>query len=226
MRTYRHFLFDLDGTLTDSMPGITRCVQLALRHFGIEVGDLNVLRPFVGPPLRDSFREYYALTAEEAEEAVEIYGRRYNTEGLYENKVYEGIAEILETLKNGGARLSVATSKPTALAERILSHYGLRGYFGTVSGGEPEGPRALKAGVIECVLKDNEITDRSAALMIGDRKHDLLGAQSAGIDSAGVLWGYGGAEELETFHATHILREPAELSRFLFSQDTTTLSDK
>ncbi len=217
MRTYSYFLFDLDGTLTDSMPGITRCVQLALRHYGIIVEDLSVLRPFVGPPLRESFQEYYSLTAQQAEEAVAIYGSHYNTDGLYENKVYEGIPEMLETLKSGGGRLSVATSKPALLAERILTHFGLRDYFDTVCGGEPQGPRATKAGVIESVLKENGIADRSRALMVGDRKHDLLGARSAGIDSAGVLWGYGGAEELHSFRATHILHEPAQLSRFLLS---------
>lgn len=215
MHTYSHLLFDLDGTLTDSMPGITRCVQLALSHFGIIVNDLQRLRPFVGPPLRDSFQEIYHLTDAQTEEAIGIYQTHYDTCGLFENEVYDGIPRLLDALQNHGYHLSIATSKPAPLAERVLEHFDLRKYFGTLCGGEPDGPRRTKAGVIENALTINVISDRNRALMIGDRKHDIQGAHANGIDSVGVLWGYGGIDELKAYEATYLVRNADELIRLL-----------
>lgn len=213
---YTYLFFDLDGTLTDSQRGITRCVQIALEHFGINVQNTNDLLKFVGPPLRSSFREFYDLTDEQAETAVTIYNRHYNSEGLFENQPYPGIAEMLKQLTDLGCRLNIATSKPAELADKILAHFGLRSYFDNVYGGKPTGICSTKAGVITHALQCESVENpKREALMIGDRKHDILGAQIAGIDSVGVLWGYGSQTELEQAHTTYMIQAPEELVHLL-----------
>ena len=195
---WKYLLFDLDGTLTDPMQGITRSVQYALRHFGIEVEDLTTLCPFIGPPLRDSFREFYGMTSAQADEASEKYGEYFSRQGIFENKLYAGIPELLSALQAQGATLAIATSKPDFLAERIARHFGFRDRFTLICGGTAYGPCSTKAGVIRETLAQLRIDDPSQAVMIGDRRFDIEGAAAAGVESIGVLWGYGSREELET----------------------------
>ena len=194
---WKYLLFDLDGTLTDPMQGITRSVQYALRHFGIEVEDLTTLCPFIGPPLRDSFREFYGMTSAQADEASEKYGEYFSRQGIFENKLYAGIPELLSALQAQGATLAIATSKPDFLAERIARHFGFRDRFTLICGGTAYGPCSTKAGVIRETLAQLRIDDPSQAAMIGDRRFDIEGAAAAGMESIGILWGYGSREELE-----------------------------
>ena len=194
---WKYLLFDLDGTLTDPMQGITRSVQYALRHFGIEVEDLTTLCPFIGPPLRDSFREFYGMTSAQADEASEKYGEYFSRQGIFENKLYAGIPELLSALQAQGATLAIATSKPDFLAERIARHFGFRDRFTLICGGTAYGPCSTKAGVIRETLAQLRIDDPSQAVMIGDRRFDIEGAAAAGMESIGILWGYGSREELE-----------------------------
>ena len=142
-------LFDLDGTLTDSAPGITRCVQYALRHFGIDEPDLKKLECFVGPPLKEMFMEYAGFSESQAEEAVAKYRERYTEKGIFENGVYEGIPELLQLCRDRGRVLGVASSKPQVFVEQILEHFDLRQYFEVVVGAELDGTRTDKAEVIE-----------------------------------------------------------------------------
>lgn len=215
-KKYRYLLFDLDGTLTDSQPGITRCVEVALNHFGITVTDTTDLVAFVGPPLRDSFRDFYGFTPEQAETAVQVFNQHYNTSGLYENAVYKGIPEMLHMLADCGYHLSIATSKPAHLAEQVLEHFGLRHFFQYLCGGTPSGALSTKAGVIEHVINHLNIKHPTQeALMIGDRKHDIIGARTAGIDAIGVLWGYGTHIELQEAGATALVENPAQLADWL-----------
>lgn len=211
----QHILFDLDGTLTDSMPGIAKAVQYALRHYGIEVSDLETLRPFVGPPLTDSFAEYYGFSPEKAQEAVYVFREYYNVSGWKDNAPFPGVREMLEKLKEGGKTLYVATSKPEATAKRVLEYFSLTGYFAFIAGSLEESDK--KADVIRRVLRENGLAPGPDSLMIGDRRHDIEGAHEAGLSAAGVLHGYGSREELLTAGADLIFRDPWETAERLLT---------
>lgn len=150
---YEYILFDLDDTLTDSKPGITRCVQYALHKMGIEEPDLDKLEPFIGPPLLDSFREFYGLDAKQGQQAIVYYRERFNAGGIFENQVYPGVEKLLSDLKNLGKKLAVASSKPQVYVERILEHFGLGSYFDVVVGSGLDGTRTKKEEVVEEALR-------------------------------------------------------------------------
>lgn len=206
----QYILFDLDGTLTDPMMGITKSVRYALNYYGIEVNDLNDLLPFIGPPLRDSFKEFYGFDDAKANEAVIKYREYFSTEGIFDNKVYEGIPECLQALKDAGKVLLVATSKPEKFAKQIIEHFNLDKYFDFVGGSEFNG-REKKGDVIKYVLKENQI-NASDAIMIGDRKHDIIGAHENNLPCVGVLYGYGSLEELNDNKADYIVETVALLT--------------
>lgn len=212
---WKYLLFDLDGTLTDPMQGITRSVRYALRHFGIEVDDLATLCPFIGPPLRDSFREFYGMSVAEADEASEKYGEYFSRQGIFENKLYPGIPELLTELRTRGATLVMATSKPGHLAERIARHFGFADQFSLICGGTSYGPCSTKAGVIRHALDLLPAADPAQVVMIGDRRFDIEGAAAAGVASIGVLWGYGSREELTAASPDLIATDIPELRRLL-----------
>ena len=211
-----HILFDLDGTLTDPGIGITNSVAHALAHFGITVADRSALYRFIGPPLMDSFMEYYGLTEEQATEAVKVYREYFADRGWAENTVYGGIEALLADLVAEGKTLLVATSKPLVFAERILIHFGLAKYFTHICGVALQAPRGYsKADVIRDALNRAGVTDYSTAVMVGDRHHDLDGAKAVGISSVGVLYGYGDREEHEAAGADAIAESVAELRTVL-----------
>lgn len=211
-------LFDLDGTLTDPMVGITKSVQYALRHYGIEETDLKKLCPFIGPPLQDSFMEYYGFSEEKAAEAIGVYREYFSKTGLYENMEYSGIRDMLAGLKAAGKNLYVATSKPELFAKQILEYFRLTEYFDFIGGADMGETRVKKGDVIRYVLKENQITDLDQVMMVGDRKHDIIGAKENGLESTGVLYGYGSREELETAKADWIVDTVEALGRLLGSQ--------
>ena len=192
-----YFLFDLDGTLTDPKEGITKSVQYALRHFDIEVNHLDELCCFIGPPLKDSFMEYYGFSEKQAREAIDIYREYFSGKGLYENKAYDGVAEVLQSFLAAGKKLYVASSKPEIFVRKILKHFELDSFFLFMGGADMEETRVKKADVIRYVLKECGIRDLDKTVMIGDRKHDVLGAKETGIASVGVLYGYGSRQELK-----------------------------
>ena len=208
-------LFDLDGTLTDSGIGIVNSVSFALTHFGIRVNDSRELNRFVGPPLWNSFREFYGFNDEQVSEAIEKYREYYNVKGIFENRLYDGITEILDGLAVSGMKLAVATSKPTKYAKIILEHFEVSHYFDLILGSEMDGTRSDKAEVIGCVLDELDGSRSMRTVMIGDRKHDMIGANAHGIDCVGVLWGYGDRVELETANATRIIVSTNELSHII-----------
>lgn len=209
----KHILFDLDGTLTDPMMGITKSVRYALNYYGIEVNDLNDLLPFIGPPLRDSFQEYYGFDEAKANEAVEKYREYYKNDGIFDNKVYRGMKECLQTLKDNGKKLYVATSKPEFFAKQIIEHFSLSEYFEYIGGSEFNS-REKKAEVIEYVLKTNQI-DNNDVIMVGDRKHDIIGAHENKIPCVGVLYGYGTEDELKQYQADYLVASVEELTELL-----------
>lgn len=208
---YREIFFDLDGTLTDPFEGITKSVQRSLAYFGIDVKDRDELKCFIGPPLWESYMKYYAFTKEEAEEAVVRYREYFSVKGLYENEVYDGIPELLSKLKAEGMRLTVATSKPWIFSEKILERFGLSEYFSFLSGSELDGRRVDKADVIEHAIDSLGITNKDSVLMVGDRKHDIIGAHKCGVKAVGVLWGYGDRSEHTECGADFIAQSIDEL---------------
>ena len=212
---YDIILFDLDGTLTDPKEGITRCVQYALAKMNIIEKDLEKLVPFIGPPLMRTFKETYQLTDEEANQALTYYRERFSTVGLYENAVFPGIPELLDKLTANGKTLFVATSKPTVFSVRILEHFGLHQYFRAIIGSNLDGTRVEKNEVIEYVLSELGDHDSAKVLMVGDRKHDIWGAQKNGIAVAAVGYGYGSAEELNGAHPNFLVNTVAELGDLL-----------
>lgn len=195
-RQRRFLLFDLDGTLTDPALGITRSAQFALRRFGIDEPDLTRLHRFIGPPLLDSFRDFYGMTAEQAREALAAYREYYAVTGIYENEVYPGIPELLRDARRAGYRVIMATSKPEMYACRLMQHFGLTEHFTCIAGADMAEKRADKAAVIRHVMEREGLTDPAEAVMIGDRRFDVEGGRSLGMRTVGVLYGYGDREEL------------------------------
>lgn len=213
----QYLLFDLDGTLTDPMVGITSSVQYALEKFGIHVRYLKELIPFIGPPLAESFQKFYGFSKEDAEKAIQYYREYYAPKGIFENEVYEGIPEMLAHLTEAGFTLLVATSKPTVFARKVLKHFGMEDYFSFVGGSELDGSRTKKAEVISYILKTCGI-EAKEAIMIGDRRHDIEGGKACGLESVGVLYGYGTEQELTEAGADYIIRTVAELEDYLRNQ--------
>lgn len=201
-------IFDLDGTLTDSGEGITKCVRLALEHFGIPVESLDHLKYFVGPPLRDSFVKA-GVPEDKVEEAIAVYRSRYTNVGLFENVPYSGIRELLEKLNELGYRLFVATSKPEEMAVRVLKKFDLYRYFEKVCGATLDKSRDSKSAVIAHLLSATGNAEN--AIMVGDTAFDVIGAAEHNISTIGVSWGYGKVEEMNEAGAIAIAHTPDEL---------------
>lgn len=209
----KYILFDLDGTLIDPETGITNSIMHALKKFDIKVDKRSDLHRFIGPPLWDSFEKYYGFSNEKAKTAVTYYREYYTDRGVFENDVYEGIEDFLQALKNSGKILVIATSKPECYAKQILAHINLEQYFEHICGSDLEGMRAKKSDVIDYALKSCGIDDRSDVVMVGDRKHDIIGAKENNIESIGVLYGYGDLEEMQNAGADYIVKNLDELKK-------------
>ena len=188
-------LFDLDGTLTDPRLGITRSIQHALARLGIDEPDLTRLEPFIGPPPLQAFMQFYGFDEAKAWQAVNHYRERFRVTGLYENQVFEGIPALLSTLAEQGRTLYIATSKPWEFAREIARHFAFDRHFKMIYGSELDGTRTNKVELIRHLL-DEERLDPAQTLMIGDRKHDLIGARSNGVQSVAVGYGFGSRDEL------------------------------
>lgn len=200
----RYVLFDLDGTVADNGEGICKSAQYALDFFGIHHEPVENLRRFVGPPLQESFQVLYGFSPEKAKIAVEKYRERYRVKGVYENKLYPGIPALLEELSHRAA-VCLATSKPEVFSRKILEMGGVLPYFTRAVGSELDGRRTDKAEVIQEVLRQLGNPDRAQAIMVGDRKHDILGARACGVESIGVEYGFAPERELEEAGADHIV---------------------
>lgn len=209
----KYILFDLDGTLTDPKEGITRCVQHALRHFGIEEECDNLVE-FIGPPLKEQFMKFASLSEEDGERAVKIYRERFAPIGLFENKIYDGIIPMLESLHSQGKILAIATSKPWVFAEKIAEKYGIAPFLTHLEGSELDGRNTDKALVIKNALASLGATSDST-VMVGDRMHDVLGAHRNGLKCIGVTYGYGSLEELEESGADAVVTSVEELGELL-----------
>ncbi|MED0982499.1 HAD family hydrolase [Bacillus paramycoides] len=220
---YKIFLFDLDGTLTDPKEGIINSVLYALEKMGIEEGKISELDSFIGPPIQQSFAERYNMSEIEIEQAV-VYFREYlKKSGLLENKIYDGIPTLLQELKDAGNRLYVATSKPTIFAKQVIEHFQLTSFFEEIVGSNLDGTRIKKEEIIDHILQTNEELKKEEIVMIGDRKHDIIGANNNGIASIGVLYGYGSEKELSEARATYIVKDVEELQSFYLEKSMVNL---
>ena len=212
-------LLDLDGTLTDAGPGILNCIRYALDDMGIEHPDDAEMRTFLGPPLADTFGRHFGMSSEQIDHAIAKYRERYHEVGLFENSVYDGIPELLQSLDDAGIVLAISTSKPTYSATRILEHFELDQHLAFIGGADLAGTRHDKAAVIAHTLEELHVLGRLDAdarmVMVGDREHDVHGARAHGIDTIGVLWGYGSQEELLGAGAAHLVENPQKLGSLL-----------
>lgn len=218
MRKYDVVLFDLDGTLTASGEGITKSVQYALNKMGKEeMGkDLKALEVFIGPPLLKQFMAFCDITEDEAELAVKYYRERYTVTGIFENHPYPGVEELLKRLKEKGYLLCVASSKPDYMVHIVLEHFHLEQYFDVIWGSDINRPKMTKTQVIELVLEELGYKDqKEKAVMVGDRSHDVEGANQVGISCIGVTYGYGNQEELTQAGAWKIAETVEEIEEIL-----------
>ena len=213
--SYKYFLFDLDGTLTDPFIGITNSVAYSLKHYGINVEDKRELACFIGPPLYESFEKYYGFSHEGAVEAVEKYREYYRDKGIFENCLYDGTEQFLKLLKGKGYTIALATSKPEVFALQILEYFGISEYFSVVTGSLLDGSRVKKGEVIAETLKRLNFPVKEECIMIGDRSHDIFGAKENHIDSLGVLFGYGSEEELRNAGADYIVKDFEEINKII-----------
>jgi len=214
MKYFEHIIFDLDGTLTDPGVGITRSIQYALGKFN-KTEKREVLYRFIGPPLRETFCNYFGFSIEQAEDAVAYYREYFSERGIFENEVYSGIPELLSCLHNNKRKIYLATTKPLVYAERILRHFNLYEYFTAVSGSNLDGSNGAKNELIAGLINNYHISDPVSAVMIGDRRYDIEGAKANGISSIGVGYGYGEPEELAEALPDFIAETVQELHKIL-----------
>ncbi|MEE3634056.1 HAD family hydrolase [Pseudomonas sp. AL 58] len=209
---YQNILFDLDGTLTDPREGITRSIQYALSKLGIDEPDLSRLEHFIGPPLLQAFMQFYDFDEARAWDAVNFYRERFKVTGLYENRVFEGVGELLQALEGQGRTLYIATSKPWVYAREIARHFEFDRHFKVIYGSELDGTRTDKIELIAHLLEQEQL-EPAQTLMIGDRKHDLIGARRNGLDAAAVGYGFGSFEELSAEQPAYHFATLSELHR-------------
>lgn len=215
MKDKKFILFDLDGTIIDPKEGITKSIAYALDHVNIHIDDLDSLCKYIGPPFRETFMKDYGFTREEVEGVYEKYRERFSKLGVYENKLYPGMRDLLKNLKEQDKKLIIATSKPTVFAETILEYHNIKEYFHYVCGCELNGDRSTKEEVVKYALCNDEISSKDEAIMIGDRKYDVYGAKENGIESIGVIYGYGGFDELSEAGADYLVKTVLDLSKML-----------
>ena len=214
MKKYDYIFFDLDGTITDPGEGITNSVAYALKKFGIENTDRRELYPFIGPPLYASFMKYYGFSEEEAHTAVDYYREYYADKGIFENRLYDGVEDLLDKLQKSGKKIILATSKPEIFAKKILHHFDIDKYFNYIAGATLDSKRVEKADVIRYAFEQLGI-DEGGSVMIGDRNFDIIGAKQTGLMAIGVLWGYGDEDELQGAGEDFIAHTIKDLEEFL-----------
>lgn len=214
MKKYDYILFDLDGTLTDSKPGIVTCIKYALDQKGIPYTN-TILDKMVGPPFRVSMHDFLGLEMPMIEELIGLYRGKYQDGGWADCKIYDGVESMLCALQNAGKHLAVATSKPIKFTNLMMDGLNLRHYFDFVGGASSDASREAKSDVIELALNGLGVEDKSRVLMVGDRLYDIVGAKTVGIDVAGILYGYGSREEFEEYKADYILKTPDDVVKLV-----------
>ena len=212
MRNYDYVIFDFDGTVADTGEGILKSLQYSFEQMGREVPDLSDLKKFIGPPIHYSYVNFYGIDENEVEQYIKKYRERYKKIGIYECFVYDGMLETLKTLRKNGVKLGIASSKPIKLVYDVMEHLKLTEYFDAVVGTRfDDSNHPGKTDLVLQSMEKLEDSDKSRTLMVGDRFFDIDGAAGAGVDSAGVTYGYGSREEFEEHNATYIVDSPKEI---------------
>jgi len=214
MSRFSHVLLDLDGTITNPKEGITRAVAYALDSFSMPYKSLDSLCSFIGPPLDTSFMEF-GLSKSDTQIAIAKFREYYADKGIFECELFEGIPDLLKTLKQDGKKIFLATSKALFFAKIVLEHYNITEYFDFISGSELDGTRVIKGEVIAYALEQTNTTVTSSVVMVGDRRHDIIGAKSQKLCSVGILYGFGSKEELEAENADYLIDTIENLKTFL-----------
>jgi len=211
---YKYILFDLDGTLTDPKVGITKAVQYALEKNNIKEDSLSTLEKFIGPPLKDSFMEFYSFDEKKSLDSIQYFREYFKEKGIFENEIYLGIEDLLKKLKQNNYKIIVATSKPLVFAKTILKHFKMIEYFDLIVGSNLDGTLVDKGEIISYVIDYLKIKNLKEVIMIGDRKYDIIGAKKNNIDSIGVLYGYGAIEELKIANPNYMINSIDQLYEF------------
>ena len=211
---YKYILFDLDGTLTDPKVGITKAVQYALEKNNIKEDSLSTLEKFIGPPLKDSFIEFYSFNEKKSLDSIQYFREYFKEKGIFENQIYLGIEDLLKKLKQNDYKIIVATSKPLVFAKTILKHFKMIEYFDLIVGSNLDGTLVDKGEIISYAIDYLKIKNLKEVIMIGDRKYDIIGAKKNNIDSIGVLYGYGAIEELKIANPNYMINSIDQLYEF------------
>ncbi len=218
MRNYTHIFFDFDGTLFDTSEGVYKSFDYVADFYGIKIEDKSVYSTMIGPPLLESFSRVFGFSGDKLTEAMAKYREYYTARGMYECRLYDGLTKLIQALRDAGRKIFVATSKPEVYARAILEKKGILNLFDFVGGSDlEEAVRVNKVDIINYVLDTQGITDRASCLMIGDTHFDIQGACRAGLDSLGILWGFGKREALESAGATYIAENPQSVQELLLS---------
>ena len=215
MKNYKVIIFDLDGTLSNSEEGITKSVQYALEKLGIIVNDLDSLKHFIGPPMAEELEKSYNLSKDDAFRGLEYYRERYIPVGIYECYSYEGVEEMLATLKRENYIVALATSKPQVMAEEVLRYLNINKYFDYIMGADLHGPKQSKDMVLESLIEEIKCYSKEEMLMVGDTSFDIIGASKVGIDSIGVKYGFGEIEQMLSDGAVCVVDSPSDIISFL-----------
>ncbi len=209
--------FDLDGVISDSKEGITKSVDYAMQKFGVKASSPDEYLSFVGPPLMNQFQNVCGFDEKKAQKAVEYYREYYTKTGIFENSMYAGMDNVLKMLHQKGVKILLATSKPTEFARQIIDRYGILSYFDDVCGSSMDNSRTKKEDVISYAMEKNGLQNPDAILMVGDRKHDIIGARACKMDCVAVEYGYGSHEEFLEYHPRYMVSDMDELYRLLVS---------
>ncbi|TDL78778.1 HAD hydrolase-like protein [Peribacillus frigoritolerans] len=224
MNSFKLAMFDLDGTLTDPGTGIIHSIKYALNAMNVKMPSAAVLKDFIGPPLQVSFQKHLDFDHADTEQAIRFYREYFTEKGMYENEVYPGIISLLEDLQRENITLAVATSKPTIFAEKILKHFKMDAYFEHIAGSNLDGSLVSKSDIIAEVVKHYPDISKLDIIMIGDRKHDMIGAKENNIASIGVLYGYGSKKELSSASPEFLAQSVSALKKTLMQQGNTQLN--
>lgn len=212
---YKYILFDLDGTLLNTFPGVSNALRYTMEYYKMPVPSETEMRKYLGPPLGDSFRDYAGFDENEIPRAIKKFREYYLEKGVYEYEFFEELKPSFDRLRAMGCKLAVATSKLEPAAISMLTHAGIIDEFDFICGAKSDGARTTKTEVLLHVLEHFDIKDKSEVLLIGDRNHDVIGAKNVGIDCCGVLCGFGSREEFEESGAAYIVRFISDIFTFL-----------
>lgn len=212
MSKYSYVLFDFDGTVTDTGEGILKSLQYSFEKMGRTSPPLDDLKKFIGPPIHYSYTHFYGVSEQEVDEYIKKYRERYREKGIYECFVYDGMKETIETLRKEGVKIAIASSKPISLIYDVMEYLKITELFDAVSGVKIDNSNhSGKAFLLEDAMAQLRVKDKSKVLMVGDRKFDIDGASDVGVDSCGVLFGYGSKEEFLKHNATYIVEKPQDI---------------